>query len=170
MALVSANRTSELQALDLSFRVYTPEGVWFKLASLTKKRKAGAPVRECFYASFAKDNCLCVVQCLKAYGEATKNHRRIRPDIPTPLFLSYIQPHKPVTSQRIAHWIKDSLKRAGMDTSAAASGGLHITDVLKAADWSWESTFKQFYYRPVATTEKEFAHNVLSTSAEGQSN
>lgn len=27
MALVSANRTSELQALDLRFRVYTPEGV-----------------------------------------------------------------------------------------------------------------------------------------------
>ena len=179
MALVSANRTSELQALDLRFRVYTPEGVRFKLASLTKKRKAGAPVRECFYASFTKDTCLCVVQCLKAYEEATKSHRHMRPDIPAPLFLSYIQPHKPVTSQRIAHWIKDSLKRAGVDTStfkahsvrgasasAAASGGLHITDVLKTADWSRESTFKQFYYRPVATAEKEFAHKVLSTSTE----
>ena len=179
MALVSANRTSELQALDLRFRVYTPEGVRFKLASLTKKRKAGAPVRECFYVSFTKDTCLCVVQCLKAYEEATKNHRHMRPDIPAPLFLSYIQPHKPVTSQRIAHWIKDSIKRAGVDTStfkahsvrgasasAAASGGLHITDVLKTADWSRESTFKQFYYRPVATAEKEFAHKVLNTLAE----
>ena len=35
MALVSANKTSELQALDLTFRVYTPEGVRFKLASLS---------------------------------------------------------------------------------------------------------------------------------------
>ena len=42
MALVSANRTSELQALDLRFRSYTPEGVLFKLASLTKKRRVGA--------------------------------------------------------------------------------------------------------------------------------
>ena len=58
----------------------------------------------------------------------------------------------------------------GASASAAASGGLQITDVLKAADWSRESTFTQFYYRPVATTEKEFAHKVPSTSAEGQSN
>ena len=144
MALVSANRTSELQALDLRFRVYTPGGVRFKLASLTKKRKAGAPVRERFYASFTKDNCLCVVQCLKEYEEVTKSHRQIRPDVPAPLFLSYIQPYRPVSSQRIAHWIKDFLKRAGVDTStfkahsvrgasasAAASGGLHISDVLR---------------------------------------
>ena len=111
------------------------------------------------YASFTKDSRLCVVQCLKAYEEATKSHRSIRPDTPAPLFLSYGKPHKPVTSQRIAHWIKDSFKKAGVDTStfkahsvrgasasAAVSGGLNITDVLKTADWSGESTFKEFYY------------------------
>ena len=53
----------------------------------------------------------------------------------------------------------------GASASAAVSGGLHITDVLKTADWSRESTFKQFYYRPVATAEKEFANTVLSASA-----
>jgi len=37
MVLVSANRTSELQALDLRFKHFSPEGVLFKLASLTKK-------------------------------------------------------------------------------------------------------------------------------------
>ena len=78
MALVSANRTSELHALDLRFRVHTSEGVRFKLASLTKNRKAGAPIRECFYA---KDNRLCVVQGLKAYERATKNYRLI-PQLP----------------------------------------------------------------------------------------
>ena len=50
MAQVSANRTSQRHALDLRFRVYTPEGVRLKLASLTKKRKAGTPGKECFYA------------------------------------------------------------------------------------------------------------------------
>ena len=34
-----------------------------------------------------------------------------------PLFISYIKPHKPVTLQRIAHWIKDLLGQAGVDTS-----------------------------------------------------
>ena len=114
MALVSANRTSELQALDLRFKYFSPEGVLFKLASLTKKRKAGALLKECFFASFG---CLCVVQCLHAYKQATKNYRNIRGDILAPLFLSYIKSHNPVISQRIAHWIKDTLTKAGVDTN-----------------------------------------------------
>ena len=113
MALVSANRTSELHALDLRFRVYTPDGVTFKLASLTKKRKIGAPLKECFFVSFTHDSRLFVVQCLRAYEKATKNFRDIQPSDPAPLFLSYVKPHKPVTSQRIAHWIKDIFKKQG---------------------------------------------------------
>lgn len=154
MALVSANRTSELQALDLHFRSYTPDGVLFKLSSLTKKGKVGAILKECFFASFPHDNCLCVVQCLQVYEEVTKKYRDIQASMPSPLFLSYVRPHKPVTSQRIAHWIKDTLRMAGVDTntfkahlvrgsstSAAVGNGLHIADVLKTADWSRESTF-----------------------------
>ena len=44
MALVTASYTSELQALDLRHRVFKPEGVLFKLASLTKKRQVGEPL------------------------------------------------------------------------------------------------------------------------------
>ena len=43
MVLVEASRTSELGALDIRYRVYKPEGVLFRLANLTKKRKVGAP-------------------------------------------------------------------------------------------------------------------------------
>jgi len=42
MALVSANRTSELQVLDLGFRSYAHNSVRFRLASLTKKWTVGA--------------------------------------------------------------------------------------------------------------------------------
>ena len=111
MALVSANRTSELHALDLRFRTYSPDGVTFKLASLTKKRKVGTPLKECFFASFPHNSRLCVVQCLRAYEKATENFRVIEPSTPAPLFLSYVKPHKPVTSQRIAHWIKRHLEK-----------------------------------------------------------
>jgi len=141
-----------------------------------KKRKAGAPLKECFFASFPHDNCLCVVKCLCAYEQATKNFRDIKADIPAPLFLSYVKPHNPVTSQRIAHWIKDTLTKAGVDTntfkghsvrgastSAAVGKRLHIADVLKTADWSSESTFRQFYYRSSNSAEKNFAQSVLST-------
>jgi len=176
MALVSTNRTSELQALDLRFRYFSPERVLFKLASLTKKRKAGAPLKECFFASFPHDGLLCVVQYHCAYEQATKNYRDIKGDIPAPLFLSYIKPHNPVTSQRIAHWIKDTLTKARVDmntfkahlvqgaaTLAAVGKGLRIADVLMTADWSSESTFRQFYYCSTSVAEKNIAQSVLST-------
>ena len=114
MALVSANRTSELQALDLHFRSYSPDGVLFRLASLTKNRNLP---KECFFASFPHDSRLCVVQCLQVYEEVTKKYRDLQPSTTSPLFLSYVKAHKPVTAQRIAHWIKDMLKKAGVDTN-----------------------------------------------------
>ena len=49
MALVEASRTLELRALDLRFRVYKPDGVQFRLASLIKKRTPGAPPKVLFF-------------------------------------------------------------------------------------------------------------------------
>ena len=59
-----------------------------------------------------------------------------------------------MTTQRLAHWIKDLLKEAGVNTeifkahsvrgaatSAALDKGAHISDILNTADWSRESTF-----------------------------
>lgn len=98
----------------------------------------------------------------------------MKANTPTPLFLSYVKPHKPVTSQRLAHWINDTLKKAWIDTdkfkahsmqgastSAATVKGLHVADVLKMADWSRESTFRQFYYLP-SRVKKKYAELVLS--------
>jgi len=67
MALVEASRSSELQALDLRFRVYKPEGVTFRIPSLTKKRVTGAPPKEFFFASFPANSVICPVHCLRNY-------------------------------------------------------------------------------------------------------
>ena len=152
MCLVSANRISELHALDLHFRYHKPNGVLFKLASLTKKRQTGAAPKECFFASFPEDK-LCVVQCLKEYEKVTQQFREVSSDKPALLFLSYVKPHSSVTAQRMAHWVKDLLKAAGVDTNvfkahsvrgastlAALKKGVHLKDIL----WSNESTFRGF--------------------------
>ena len=177
MALVSANRTSELHALELRFRFYSPDGVTFKLVSLTKKRKIGAPLKECF-TSFTHDSCLCVVQYLQTYEKVTKNFRDIQPSASAPLFLSYVKPHKKVATQKIAYWIKGIFLKAGVDsntfkahsvrrasTSTAVGKGLHIADVLKTAGWSRESTFQQFHYQS-SLAEKNFSQTVLNTQTE----
>ena len=70
-----------------------------------------------------------------------------------PLFLFYIKPHRPITSQRVAHWIKDVLGEAGVytntlkarsvrgaSTTAALMKGVSLQDILRTADFSTEST------------------------------
>ena len=88
-------------------------------SSLTKKRKAGSPPKVVFFGSYPEDERLCVVKCLKQYEDNTKE---FCPDCKdnqqiSPLFLSYIKPHHPVTSQRIVHWIKNLFGRSGIDTT-----------------------------------------------------
>lgn len=120
MVLVEASQTSELGALDVCFRVFKPEGVLFRLATLTKKRSTGAPPKEVFFSAYPPDRRLCVVECLKQYEARTKQFRpEGKEQLENRLFLSHVRPHKPVTSQCIAHWIKDLLQEAGIDTKVS---------------------------------------------------
>ena len=175
MALVEASRSSELAALDLRFRVYSPEGVSFTLPTLTKKRKAGAPPRKLFFGGFPPDSKLCVIHCLREYEARSARFRENDqgPNSSDRLFRSYVKPHKAVSSQRVAKWIKLILKEAGVDTgifsahstrgasaTAAARQGVSTAQILEVADWSTEGTFRKFYYRP--SNDPSFAHGVLS--------
>lgn len=88
------------------------------------------------------------------------------------------KPHKAITSQRIAHWIKDLLKAAGVDTkvfkahsvrgasiiSSYMAKGVTRSNILETADWSKESTFRRFYCRGV-TRSNEYASKVLTEKA-----
>ena len=157
MALVDA---TELAALDLRFKSSSPEEVTFSLAALTKKRKVGAPPRKFFFGGFPNDKSLCAASCLQEYEARTQGFRD-QSGVPSQLFLSYVRPHAPVSSQRIANWLKMVLKEAGIDTSvfsahstrgasatAAAKQGIPFSVIMKTADWARESTFQRFYYRP----------------------
>ncbi|XP_065177241.1 uncharacterized protein LOC135807129 [Sycon ciliatum] len=90
------------------------------------------------------------------------------------LLIATIQPYKAVSSSTVARWIKTVLAKAGIDTdifkahsvrsaatSAAADAGVTTTDILSAADWSSESIFQKFYYKP--QKNNIFGKAVLST-------
>ena len=119
------------------------------------------------------------MSCLRQYEAVTLEHRESDPINPQLLFLSYIKPHKPVTSQRLANWLKEILGKAGIDTgtsvfeahsvrgassTAASVKGVLIEDILCTADWSTDSTFRQFYYRPVQTNN--YAQTLLQPRAD----
>ena len=94
----------------------------------------------------------------------------------TRLFLSLIRPHHPVTSATIACWLKQVLKEAGVSdefsahstrptaVSIAFDKGVSVSDIMKTADWSSESVFKKYYYKPSLSSvnSNRFAHAVLS--------
>jgi len=71
MTLVEASRVSELQALDLRYWTYRPEGVVFTMTTLGKKRTVGASPKQVIFGAFPNNDCLCVVKCLKQYEAIT---------------------------------------------------------------------------------------------------
>ena len=124
------------------------------------------------FGAFPDDKRLCVVEYLRRYEAATGQHRNKKPGRSQPLFLSYIKPHALATSQRLAHWLKEMLGKAGVDTSvfkvhsvrgasstAASQKGVLIEDILRTVDWSRDSTFRRFYYRP--SHKSSYAQAVL---------
>jgi len=94
---------------------------------------------------------------------------------PRPVFITSKKPFRRVHPATIRHWIKDTLKAAGVDTdrftahstrgastSCAQIKGVLILEILRVANWTTSSTFERFYYRqPHAST---FTRAVLQDS------
>ena len=123
----------------------------------TKKSRAGKDLKTSFHASFEENPNLCVVKCLKAYEHRTSEFRPLDPSKPNKLLLSYIRLHKPISGASLSRWLKDIISRAGIfkahsvrgaSASAAYERGASLQDSLDLADWSTDSTFRRFYYRP----------------------
>jgi len=68
------------------------------------------------FGAFPENDHLCVVNCPRQYKSETQQHRRKESGMPQPLFLSYIKSNGSITSQCLAHWIKEILGKAGVDT------------------------------------------------------
>ena len=84
----------------------------------------------------------------------------------TQLFISYVKPHKLVTSSTLAKWMLDALKQSSIDedkfkahsirgasTSKAVNIGVSINDIISTADWTNIRTFEKFYHRPLESED-----------------
>ena len=162
LALSSAGRGSELIAHDLWYIPFHPEGVSFNLPELTKGVRVGKPVKTSFHASFPQNELLCPCSSLKEYEKRTKPFRPSSETEPNKLFFSVNRPHTPIAAGILSHWVQDCLLDEGIDsnvfkvhsirstaTSGAAKAGISISKIIRLVDWTKESTFKKFYYRPI---------------------
>ena len=98
----------------------------------------------------------------------------------TQLLISYQQPHKPVTTDTNARWLKTVLDKAGIDTnifhahstraasnSAAKTAKLSVNTIMTAAGWTNAFTFSEFCDKPVISesthNSENFGHNLLQS-------
>ena len=153
LCLISIKRVSDVRALDISRRQFLPEGVRF---SVVRRTKTG--IQTVFYPLFTDHPHICVVRCLQQYEHRTAT---LRSPICTQLLVSYVKPHLPVPSASLAGWVRTAMEMAGIDislfgahstrgamaTKVVTSGG-SLSDLLLAADWSSETTFRRYYFRP----------------------
>lgn len=122
---------------------------------------------------------LCPVRALSAYVDRTRSFRQV-----DQLFVSWAKPNKgkPVSKQRLSHWIVEAISMAyssaglqvpvglrahstrGLATSWAYFRGVSIQDICAAASWSSPLTFARFYRLDV--TSQGLSHAVLSVGSE----
>ena len=139
-------------------------GVYFKIADLTKCSGPERPGQKIFLASFPPDKRLCFCMYLKVYIE------RKRPLVQQNLILKILFSvlYEASWTSHFNHpgqIAKSTLAQAGIDTtkfkahssrsassSAAYEAGVALPDIMEAADWSTVSTFTKFYHKPVCKT------------------
>ena len=90
--------------------------------------------------------------------------------------------YKQCSKDTMAHWIKETLKVAGINsgiylghnlraasTFSAASERVSLTAIIKSANWTKESTFKKHYKKEIDqfycdfSGGKEFANSLLTS-------
>ena len=158
VALTTLLRVSDLAGIDYETINIDPPDASFSLSRPMKAQHSG-PLKRVLLKVHEPDTLVCPVACLQNYLTRTDPFRS-GPRCKR-LFLGLISPHDPVSSESISRWIKSVLSRSGIDTSiyaahstrgaassAAVRAGVSIDTVLRAGNWSRQSTFERFYYRP----------------------
>ena len=176
LALTRPSRSSDLASLDLNCLKLLPDGIQFYPSQLAKQSRPSKSVATFIFPAFPSDKKLCPKVTLQSYMSRTESFRGTGPDRKSKLLLSYVKPHNPISSSSIARWIISMLDLAGINTktfkahsvrgasaSAAASAGITTNQIMNAADWSSESVFQKFYYRPSGSNQVGVA--VLSSES-----
>ena len=171
LALVSAQRGQSIHMMDIKHMQATSEQYIFQLHGEFKQARVGFETMNVVLPACNDDIRLCIVHTLSVYLSRSEPLRNS-----SQLFVSTVRPHKAVTKDTIARWIKVTLRLAGIDvarfkphstraaaTSAAHCKGVKVADILKVAGWSNEKTFARFYNKPLhASVGSTFSGAVLS--------
>ncbi|XP_059199216.1 uncharacterized protein LOC131979287 [Centropristis striata] len=174
LALASAKRVSDIHALSVhpSCTQFFPGDVRMTLRPnpvfVPKVVGSCSPIDLVAFAASSgelRSHALCPVRAVRTYVDRTGGFRRS-----DQLFVSWASPHrgKPITKQRLSHWVVEAIALAyagqglqppvglrahstrGVATSWALFRGVSVQDICAAASWSSPLTFVRFYMLDVS--------------------
>lgn len=167
MCLLSGQRSQTMSVLNTKFMYIDDCQCIFYIASLLKTSRPGFHQQPLEFLKYSDQN-LCIINYINKYLALTKDLRHNDGGF----FISYVPPHKTVTSGTIAKWVVDVLEKAGINisvfsahsTRSAASSkacqkGLNLTEISKAAGWTNAKTFATYYHK---TIKENFGQTLLA--------
>ena len=167
LAMACAGRSSDLCAFDIRYMRMESEKVTFTLAKLTKSRRKGKPPLKIEMTALRENLNLCVRSTLQVYLERTSQFRERSDGSRNQLFLSFVEPHRPVVPCTIAGWLVKLMTQAGINTeefkahstrgastSKAAAMGLSVKEIMNMAKWKHEATFYNHYCKEIIDASK----------------
>ena len=169
LALLAGMRVQSLHLIDVRNVVANKNLVKIRFGDLLKQTRPNYQQQELCFKGYAPNRgiCVCVVMC--EYLERTKSLRKDS----TSLLLSFVKPHKPVTKDTIARWLKTMLEMSGIDTSiftphsirAAATStakdrGVQMNTIIQTAGWANAKTFAVYYEKPIHGGHEGFARQI----------
>ena len=171
LALASAKRVSDIHALSVHpiCAQLFPGDVRMILkpnpAFVPKVVGLCSPIDLVASPGERRPHALCPVRAVRTYMGRTEGFRRS-----DQLFVSWATPHKgkPITKQRLSHWVVEAIALAytsqglqppvglrahstrGLAASWALFRGVSVRDICAAASWSSPLTFVRFYMLDVS--------------------
>ncbi|XP_076036398.1 uncharacterized protein LOC143022180 [Oratosquilla oratoria] len=175
MALTQAARVQTLHLLVLKNIRIKEEAISVWLGDNIKQCRPGFNIQSVKFFPYTKDESLCVRRTLRTYREKMEHLRDETGKKDGRLLISFIKPHKPVSRDTIARWIKHVLTISGIDStkytvssvrSAAASQArsmsVPIRHIRSKAGWSRESTFAKHYNKEIVQEGDPFQDTGLA--------
>lgn len=156
LALSTAHRVQTLSKIKMNNIHNLPQRITIKVPDIIKTTRPGFQQPIIHLPFFTEKTAICPATTLLCYIERTSLLRTS-----DDLFVGIRKPHKPVGTQTLSRWIKQTLSECGVDTSVfsahstrhaassrAHSLGVSLDTIRKTAGWSRNSTtFAKFYQR-----------------------
>lgn len=170
LALLTGQRGQYLYLLDIRNIEFSNEQVKLRMGDLLKTSKPGNHLGEIVLQAFPQDQHLCVVTLLTNYLSRTHKLRGNE----TKLFIGGIAPHKGISRDSLARWLKTIMQQTGIDTqvfsphstrAASTSAGFQrvpLDTILRTAGWSSDCMFRKFYNKPIVSCSAILGDDILN--------